>query len=161
MVDFAPGQYLSIRIRRDIKVDGFSGGHDLVRNYSLSEAPGKGHLRISVKREDGGLVSNHLHREIREGSVIEVGIPCGCFTLDPKAEKVVLLSAGVGVTPIMAMLERALHNEGTKHITVVQSVKSPEMHPMKKHVDELAAQNGNRLKAAVCYTQVGAYAYVL
>ena len=69
---FEAGQYLSVRIGKDTPVKGHEEGHDLVRNYSVSCAPGEGHYRISVKREDGGLVSNHLHDVVKEGSVLEV-----------------------------------------------------------------------------------------
>lgn len=110
---FKPGQYVSVRVVVP------ELGHRQPRQYSLSDAPGKGHLRISVKREDGvadqpaGMVSNHLHQRLAEGDVIEVAPPAGEFFLhEDRDTPVVLVSAGVGITPMMAMLEH-LHAQGT------------------------------------------------
>lgn len=110
---FRPGQYVSVRVVVP------ELGHRQPRQYSLSDAPGKGHLRISVKREEGladqplGMVSNHLHRHLAEGDVIEVAPPAGDFFLhEDRDTPVVLISAGVGITPMMAMLEH-LHAQGS------------------------------------------------
>lgn len=109
---FKPGQYVSVRaVVPEL-------GHRQPRQYSLSDAPGKGHLRISVKRETGagglqGMVSHHLHERLGEGDVIEVAPPAGDFFLhEDRDTPVVLISAGVGITPMMAMLEH-LHAQGS------------------------------------------------
>jgi len=110
---FKPGQYVSVRVVVP------ELGHRQPRQYSLSDAPGRGHLRISVKREDGGaeqvqgMVSWHLHECLGEGDLIEVAPPAGDFFLhEDRDTPVVLISAGVGITPMMAMLEH-LHAQGS------------------------------------------------
>lgn len=114
---FRPGQYVSVRVVVP------ELGHRQPRQYSLSDAPGRGHLRISVKREAGdrseaalpeGMVSNHLHQRLAEGDVIEVAPPSGDFFLHEERDTpVVLISAGVGITPMMAMLEH-LHAQRSR-----------------------------------------------
>jgi ferredoxin-NADP reductase/predicted pyridoxine 5'-phosphate oxidase superfamily flavin-nucleotide-binding protein len=100
-----PGQHLPIRIT----VPGADAPEQ--RTYTLSSAPSDGHYRLSVKRE--GLVSHHLHA-LREGDLIEARAPAGRFTIDPlETRPAVLLAAGVGITPILAML-RAIVFEGLR-----------------------------------------------
>jgi nitric oxide dioxygenase len=114
---FVAGQYVSVAVELD-------GGQRQLRQYSLSDAPGKDSLRISVKREDAGdgapagAVSNWLHANAREGSVLQVTHPFGEFTPDTESnEPVVLLSAGVGITPMIAALNRiAAVNPGRRVI---------------------------------------------
>jgi nitric oxide dioxygenase len=103
---FAAGQYVSVA------VDLPDGQHQL-RQYSLSDAPGKDSLRISVKREDAranvpaGQVSNWIHENVKVGSILQVSHPFGEFTPDTESnEPVVLLSAGVGITPMIAAINR-------------------------------------------------------
>lgn len=96
------GQHLPIRITPT--------GQDkpLVRTYTLSSAPADDILRISVKRE--GVVSTHLHDTIRIGDLIEARAPAGAFTIDASVRRpVVLLAAGVGVTPALAMARHLVH----------------------------------------------------
>jgi ferredoxin-NADP reductase/MOSC domain-containing protein YiiM len=94
--EFLPGQFLAIKLQTP---------EALLRSYSLS-APADGRTyRIAVKREAGGLASAYLHDRVAVGDVLEVGAPRGGFTLDvDETRPVVLLSAGVGVTPVLAML---------------------------------------------------------
>jgi nitric oxide dioxygenase len=102
---FRPGQYVSLRVLLP------ELGYRQPRQYSLSDAPGKPWLRISVKREaagasqPAGMVSNHLHDHVRAGDVLEVAPPAGDFFLhEDRNTPVVLLSAGVGITPMLSML---------------------------------------------------------
>ena len=90
-----PGQYLTLRIPD-------AGDPAPLRSYSLSGAGAR--YRISVKREERGVVSSWLHRNARAGSVIEVAAPRGDFYLSDDAVPVVLVSAGIGATPVLAML---------------------------------------------------------
>ena len=92
-----PGQYLTVRIPG-------AAEPSPVRSYSLSGDPGTGDYRISVKREDRGLVSQWLHAHIQPGSVVETAAPRGDFYLTDGRNPVVLISAGIGVTPVLAML---------------------------------------------------------
>jgi ferredoxin-NADP reductase/predicted pyridoxine 5'-phosphate oxidase superfamily flavin-nucleotide-binding protein len=103
------GQHIPIRIRPE--------GSDapLIRTYTLSVAPSQNKYRISVKRD--GAVSNHLH-QIKTGDTIEVRAPAGAFTIDAKQNRpAVLLAAGVGITPMLAMLRHVVdENARTRHI---------------------------------------------
>lgn len=102
---YKPGQYVSVRLLIP------ELGYRQPRQYSLSDAPGKGYLRISVKREAGaadqpaGMVSNRLHDAVQVNDVIELAPPAGDFFLhEDRQTPVVLMSAGVGITPMVAML---------------------------------------------------------
>jgi hypothetical protein len=100
------GQHLPIRVRPD------PAGQPVLRTYTLSTAPSDGFYRISVKRQ--GLVSSHLHDDLKVGDVIEARAPAGGFTIDPReARPAVLLAAGVGITPMLAML-RSIVFEGLR-----------------------------------------------
>lgn len=104
------GQHLPIRVRPD------PAAAPVLRTYTLSTAPSDGFYRISVKRQ--GRVSNHLHDDLAVGDVIEARAPAGGFTIDPHEDRpAVLLAAGVGITPMLAML-RSIVFEGlrTRHI---------------------------------------------
>lgn len=103
---FKPGQYVSVEVH-------FADGRRQLRQYSLSDASGKDSLRISVKREDAkgaapaGNVSNWIHENVRVGSVLRVAHPFGEFTPDTESDApLVLLSAGIGITPMIAALNR-------------------------------------------------------
>jgi len=102
-----PGQFLVVRLR--IKPD----VPPILRNYSLSGAPGANSYRISVKREFNGAGSGFLHDHCRAGDILEVSAPRGSFTLKPGDGPAVLLSAGIGATPVLAMLH-ALASVGSR-----------------------------------------------
>jgi len=102
LVAHAAGQHLPIRVTPA------GGGQPVIRTYTLSVGPADGVYRISVKRE--GLVSRHLHDTLRVGDVIEARAPAGQFTIDAKEHRpAVLLAAGVGVTPMLAMLRQIVY----------------------------------------------------
>jgi ferredoxin-NADP reductase/MOSC domain-containing protein YiiM len=91
-----PGQYLTLRLPVN--------GTNAVRSYSISGRPDDSTYRISVKREEHGSVSRYIHDTIAAGSTVDVAAPRGEFVLDETDEPVVLLSAGIGITPVLAML---------------------------------------------------------
>ncbi|HEY6746902.1 MAG TPA: MOSC and FAD-binding oxidoreductase domain-containing protein [Mycobacteriales bacterium] len=91
-----PGQFLTVRVR--------PGGQPVLRSYSMSGPPGAAGYRISVKREQHGAASGYLHDHVRAGDEVEVAAPRGSFTLRPGDTPVLLVSAGVGATPVLAML---------------------------------------------------------
>ena len=95
--DFLPGQFLALKLRPD------GAPAPLVRSYSLAAPPDPRGYRIAVKREPGGAASAFLHEGVATGDVLEAGAPRGDFMLGA-AGPVVLLSAGIGVTPVLAML---------------------------------------------------------
>jgi ferredoxin-NADP reductase/MOSC domain-containing protein YiiM len=93
-----PGQFLTLRLRADPR------GQPLLRSYSLSGRPGADTYRISIKREPQGSGSLFMHTRVRVGDQLEVAAPRGTFTLRPGAAPALLISAGVGATPVLAML---------------------------------------------------------
>ncbi len=95
---FQPGQFVVLRLHVDPHTP------PVLRNYSLSDLPAADHFRISVKSELHGIGSSFLCNRVREGDVLDVSAPRGSFTLQPDKNPVVLLSAGVGATPVMSML---------------------------------------------------------
>ncbi|WP_394559945.1 NO-inducible flavohemoprotein [Aquipseudomonas alcaligenes] len=127
--DFIPGQYIGLRLHLD--------GEEVRRNYSLSAVPNGREYRISVKREPGGRVSNHLHDRIAEGAEIELFIPAGEFTLNVSNKPLVLISAGVGITPLMTMLETAVHSG--RPIRFIHCARHAGVQAFASRVDELAA----------------------
>ncbi|SEQ17618.1 hypothetical protein SAMN03159444_01238 [Pseudomonas sp. NFACC02] len=100
---FQAGQHLPIRISREDGLDS-----QLIRTYSLSSAPSDDFLRISVKRH--GAVSSHLHNHIQLGDTLETRGPRGIFTLEPLVRRpLVLIGAGVGITPMLSMLREVIY----------------------------------------------------
>ncbi len=105
-IQFKPGQYVTVAVN-------LGEGRRQMRQYSLSDAPGKNSLRLSVKRQPAdaeipaGQISNWLHDNLTTESVLEVGVPVGEFTPDAEGtEPIVLLSAGIGITPMISVLNR-------------------------------------------------------
>jgi ferredoxin-NADP reductase/MOSC domain-containing protein YiiM/ferredoxin len=92
-----PGQFLTLRLRPD-------AARPLLRSYSLSGPPGAPEYRVSVKREPHGAGSAYLSARVRPGDTIDVAAPRGTFVLRPGTAPVLLVSAGVGATPVLAML---------------------------------------------------------
>ncbi|AZK47012.1 NO-inducible flavohemoprotein [Paenibacillus lentus] len=145
---YEPGQYITVKV----KPEGQEFTH--LRHYSLSTAPGAAYYRITVKREDGdanrpaGIVSTYLHQRVQEGDILELSAPAGDFTLNQNLQSpVTLISGGVGLTPMISMLETLLqHSE--REIVYIHAARSREHHIMKEHVEALAA-DFPRLK---CYT---------
>lgn len=133
---FQPGQYLSVSVR-------FADGSTQLRQYSLSDSPKPRTLRISVKRErdDGtmpeGQVSNWLHNNVVEGSILRVSHPFGDFTADTEAASpIVLLSAGVGITPMISALNRMAHSNPQRHVIFAHAARA---HAHLAHRSDIAA----------------------
>ncbi|AIM17850.1 dihydropteridine reductase [Bacillus sp. X1(2014)] len=135
---FQPGQYISIML----DIDGEEYTH--IRQYSLSDAPGKDYYRISVKRETGsdipdGIVSNYLHDHVKEGDILKVSAPAGDFVLDTsKDTPVVLLSGGVGLTPMMSMLKTIVETQPERKVTFIHAAQNGNVHALREEVEELA-----------------------
>lgn len=144
--DFKPGQYITVRVPSPC-------GHTTMRNYSLSDKPGQPWYRISVKREEGmnaatpdGFVSTFLHRGVQLGHTIEVGPPCGEFFLDVTEHHprpLVLLSAGVGITPVLSMLLSALEAMPGRAIYFIHAALNRRTHAFRDAVDALAKSHSN------------------
>ncbi|MDW5442304.1 NO-inducible flavohemoprotein [Polaromonas sp. SM01] len=122
LVNFQPGQYLGLRL--------VVKGEEIRRNYSLSAAPNGRDLRISVKREAGGLASNHLHDSVHEGDLLDVFPPAGEFVLAEGSKPVVLISGGVGITPTLAMLDVAL--QGQRPVHFIHFARNRKVHAFRE-----------------------------
>lgn len=118
-----PGQFLTVRMRPD------PDGPPLIRTYSLSGRPGAAEYRISVKQEPHGVGSGYLRRHIREGDLLEVAAPRGAFVLKEADTPVVLLSAGVGATPVMAMLYALADSSARREVWWLHMARDGENHP--------------------------------
>ncbi len=103
------GQYLTVRVSD-------AGDPAPVRSYSLSSGPDADTYRISVKREPYGVASSWLHTHLRAGSVIEVAAPRGEFVLTEDTGPILLISAGIGITPVLAMLHELAAARSTREI---------------------------------------------
>ncbi len=134
LTPYEAGQFLPL------SVDLPGRDEPVLRTYTLSDAPGGGAYRISVKREAAGLVSDHLHRTVAAGSRLRAAAPRGAFTLAPGDRPVVLLSAGVGVTPMVAMLNRIVAEGATRPVWFVHGARNGRDHAFGDHVRGLAAR---------------------
>ncbi|MFF2512485.1 globin domain-containing protein [Streptomyces sp. NPDC058086] len=137
--DFRAGQYVSVRVELP------DGAHQ-IRQYSLSSAPGSPVRQIGVKRVHGeasgpdGEVSNHLHTRVHVGSTIELSAPYGDLVLDDTDAPVLLASAGIGVTPMIAMLEQLALTGHRAPVTVVHADRSPADHALRADHEAYAAK---------------------
>ena len=143
-----PGQFLTLRLHPD------ESGRPLLRSYSLSGPPGARDYRISVKREEHGAASQFLHTRVRAGDLLEAAAPRGTFTLRPGEAPVLLISAGVGATPVLAMLHALAAAQSTRDIWW--------LHSARRRADEPFAAESRALLAAlpgarrhVCYSDPG------
>jgi ferredoxin-NADP reductase/MOSC domain-containing protein YiiM len=125
-----PGQFLTLRLAD-------AGTPAPVRSYSLSSAPGAPGYRISVKREPHGLVSRYLHSALRVGSIVEVAAPRGDFVLLDGANPVLLISAGVGVTPVLAMLHALADQHSGRDVWWLHAARRPAEHAFRTEASDL------------------------
>ncbi|QQK75336.1 NO-inducible flavohemoprotein [Salicibibacter cibarius] len=148
---FSPGQYITLRVL--LPDDPYTH----LRHYSLSDAPGKDHFRISVKRETApgypdGAISNFLHDHLDVGDQIPISAPAGVFTVDTNADHpLVLLGAGVGQTPLISMAKGALDANPDRKIDFVYTAKNEDNHALLKEMNVLNDQYDN-FQAHVRYT---------
>lgn len=153
--NYLPGQYITVRVDHPTTPTS-------PRNYSLSDRPGTGYFRISVKREPrpveqapDGLISNHLHDAVNEGDHLEIGPPCGEFTLDPASTNgrpVVLLAGGIGVTPLLAMAKSLHHANGSTPVYFLQAAKNSRVHALADEVRSLG-DTASRFQTKIIYDE--------
>jgi len=124
------------------------------RNYSLSDAAGKDYLRISVKREPNGVVSNHLHNHIQLGDKVKLRAPSGDFTLRKNTKPLILLTGGVGITPAISMLNTEAGSG--RDIRFIHAALNSDVHAFKHHVDQLASIH-DHIKPLYVYSQPEQY----
>ncbi|HKN96294.1 MAG TPA: MOSC and FAD-binding oxidoreductase domain-containing protein [Pseudonocardiaceae bacterium] len=127
-----PGQYLTLRLPD-------AGTPAPVRSYSLSSAPGAGVYRLSVKHEPHGTASGYLTTRLRPGTVLDVAAPRGDFVLDEGTGPVLLISAGIGLTPVLAMLHALAARRGDREVWWIHGARRPDEHPLAGEVRTLLA----------------------
>lgn len=137
LADFEPGQHLPI----ELAIPGL--GKPLQRTYSLSNSPNDEHYRITVKRESMGLVSRYLHDYIEPGAIIQSRSPAGDFLMTCNLCPLVLVSAGVGVTPMLSILLAVTGQPSDRPVWFVHGARNGEHHPFAKEVRDLADANPN------------------
>jgi ferredoxin-NADP reductase/MOSC domain-containing protein YiiM len=126
------GQYLTLRVTG-------AGRPAPVRSYSLSSAPSSSGYRISVKREPHGTASRYLTRDLRAGATLDAAAPRGDFTLDPGPGPVLLISAGIGLTPVLAMLHDLAAQGSARDIWWIHGARGPREHPLAAEAHALLA----------------------
>jgi ferredoxin-NADP reductase/MOSC domain-containing protein YiiM len=120
---FHAGQFVVLRLLVD------AGKPPILRSYSLSDLPAADHFRITVKGESNGVGSSFLCNRVREGDALDVSAPRGSFTLHPGAKPVILLSAGVGATPVMSMLHSLAAEKSEREIWWIYGARNSADHP--------------------------------
>lgn len=144
---FSAGQYVPVEV--DV------GGVAVRRTYSLSNAPGEGRYRITVKREPHGVLSRHLHDAVEVGSVLRAAQPRGTFVLDPASGRpVVLVSAGVGVTPLVSILHELVRSQPSRPVWFVHGARDGRHHPLASEVKRLA-ERAPQVRRIVAYRRPG------
>ncbi|MBU3004046.1 FAD-binding oxidoreductase [Paraglaciecola arctica] len=145
VLPFSPGQHLTLRIKQQ------NSDSWLVRNYTVSSPPTQSGYRISVKREEYGVVSSTLHSRISIGSEIQIKTPSGHFFIDNTQQRpAILIGAGVGITAMVAMANDAL-NEGirTRYIrpmAVIQAAKNRQQRAFYAELSNIAKHSAGRIQ---------------
>ncbi|MEU2551887.1 globin domain-containing protein [Streptomyces sp. NPDC013313] len=136
---YRAGQYVSVGVT-------LADGARQIRQYSLTAAPGSPERRFAVKRVAGdgaapeGEVSNHLHAHVREGDVLQLSAPYGDLVLEDTGAPLLLASAGIGVTPMIAMLEQLAIGGHRAPVTVVHADRSPAAHALRSDHEAYTAK---------------------
>jgi ferredoxin-NADP reductase len=112
----------------------------VARSYSLSSAPGSAAYRVSIKREQHGLVSGYIHRELKVGASIEIAAARGQFILDTADTPVVLISAGIGATPVLAMLQALVQTGPAREVWWLHGARNSRELPFGAEVAALLAR---------------------
>lgn len=146
---YKPGQFLTFHL--DVpKADG-SGTEQITRCYSLSDAPQSDHYRVSIKRvapppksdHPPGRSSNFFHDHIPVGTTLQVRAPSGHFTLEPGSSPVVLIAGGIGITPMLSMLNWCQANQPEREVWFFYGVRNGKETAFASHLNSVAAANPN------------------
>ncbi|MDQ6724602.1 MAG: globin domain-containing protein [Actinomycetota bacterium] len=135
--EFRPGQYVTVNVE-------LSPGNHQPRQYTLCRGPGRPSLQITVSRERGdagapdGMVSCHLHDALRVGDVLSVSYPFGDVTLDESDDPLLLISAGVGVTPMAAIIDHLGRSRPARPVVAAHADHASGTHPLRDQVREAA-----------------------
>jgi ferredoxin-NADP reductase/MOSC domain-containing protein YiiM/ferredoxin len=143
-----PGQYLTLRVQPDKRQ------RPLLRNYSLSGPPDAGYYRISAKRERDGAASGYLHTRLAVGDQLDVAAPRGTFILDRTRTPVLLISAGIGATPVLAMLQALANERSDREIWWLHGARNRREQPFAAEAQALVASVPN-VRTYVYYSRPG------
>ena len=127
-----PGQFLTVRIQPD-------GLRPILRNYSLSGPPDAGYYRLTVKRERDGVASGYLHTRLTVGDQLDIAAPRGTFILDQTRAPALLISAGIGATPVLAMLQSLVQQRSDREIWWLYGARNGHEHPFAAETRTLLA----------------------
>lgn len=139
-----PGQFIVLRL-------GPASAPALMRSYSLSGAPGAASYRVSVKREAHGAASTYIDDELKVDDIVQASAARGSFTLRPGNAPVVLLSAGIGVTPVLAMLHSLAAGASTRDVWWLYGTRSSREHPFADEARSLLAALPHH-HSRICYS---------
>lgn len=155
---FQPGQYLTFQLKIPGQI------RPTIRCYSLSDSPGSEYYRVTIKKvlpppgvsdTPPGLASSFFHDQVKEDDILDVKAPSGKFTIDMTNETpVVLIGGGVGITPVLSMLNAIIANGLNRETWFFLGVRNGKDHPMREHLDRLAQENDN-MHLRVCYSKPG------
>jgi ferredoxin-NADP reductase len=148
LADFEAGQHLPIELEPP-------EAEPLRRTYSLSNGPGEERYRISVKREPEGAASRYLHDTVEVGAFVNARVPAGAFVLDHGERAVVLVSAGIGVTPMLSMLHVLVARGGARPVWFVHGARDGRHHALAEEARDLTAR-GSAVDLHVAYSRPGA-----
>ena len=143
-----PGQYVVLRLKRT------AGAPSLFRSYSLSDSPAAERYRISVKLELNGAAGTYLRDHVQVGDVLDVSSPRGSFILQAGERPVVLLSAGIGATPVLAMLHALAAARSTRQVLWLHAARDRQHHPFAAEVRRLMLPLSDG-RSYVCYSRPG------
>lgn len=144
VMTFQPGQYIGILVRID--------GQIYRRNYSLSALPNGSTYRISVKHEPQGIVSTYLHN-MNVGDSVSFFPPVGDFVLQNSPRPLVLLAGGIGVTPMLSMLEKTL-SETDREVHFIYATRTPEVTAFHDYIQGFVQKYPQRVKYTNYFSQV-------
>lgn len=153
---YKPGQYLTFELHLQDQ------NKPVIRCYSLSDSPGHPHYRVTIKRippaldhpdAPPGLVSNHFHDQVNEGDILDVKAPAGKFFVDMSTDTpVVLIGGGVGITPVLSMLNAIAESQSTREIWFFYGVRNRDEHIMFDHLNRLNREH-DHIHLHVCYSE--------
>jgi MOSC domain-containing protein YiiM/ferredoxin-NADP reductase len=141
-----PGQYLVVRLQSVV------GGAPIFRSYSLSGPLSTQRYRISVKVEPKGAAGTYLRERVKVGDTLDVSSPRGSFFLRPGERPVVLLSAGIGATPVLAMLYALAAEHSTRPVVWLHVARDGEHHPFAAEAHRLIAEL-KQGRSYICYSR--------
>jgi hypothetical protein len=133
---FHPGQFLTFELD-------MPEGDKIVRCYSLSDAPHPDHYRVSIKRLPFGRSSNHFHDHVAVGTTLNVRAPSGHFYLEPGTAPIVLIAGGIGITPMLSMLNGSLAQQPEREVWLFYGVRNGREQVVREHLESQSSRYGS------------------